>query len=137
MGSQKELTQPEGPAQYWFRDNFVLTTDKAHLDPRAINDVFASDLMWWNEPMDLCDMQRMLDNCMTFTVYAVPETEEQMKGKACRCSFSRPKRGVVVKRRRSRENEKKERARETPEMEKKQRKQKRESRTYSCKCIDF
>ncbi|KAI9151891.1 GNAT family N-acetyltransferase [Paramyrothecium foliicola] len=79
MGSQKESTQPEGSPQYWYRDNFVLTTDKAFLDPRVINEIFASDLMWWNEPMELCDMQRMLDNCMTFAVYSVPHTEEQMK----------------------------------------------------------
>jgi GNAT superfamily N-acetyltransferase len=78
MGSQKEpSTQAEGPPQYWCRDNFVLTTDKTFLEPREVNDVFASDLMWWNEPMEIADMQRMLDNCLTFAVYAVPEAEQE------------------------------------------------------------
>ena len=83
MGSQKETTQTEGPPQYWYRDNFVLTTDKSFLNPRIINDIFASDLMWWNEPMDLSDMQKMLDNCLTFAIYSVPETEEHMKCRLC------------------------------------------------------
>ena len=71
--------QPEGSPRYWYRDNFLLTTDKAYLDPKVINDVFDSDLMWWNDPLEPAQVRKMLANCLTFGIYAVPETEAQMK----------------------------------------------------------
>lgn len=79
MGSRDSLLQPEGKARYWYRDNFVLTTDKTFLEPGVINDAFASDLMWWNDPLDLPQMEKMLENCLTLGLYWVSETEEQMK----------------------------------------------------------
>ena len=75
--------QPEGIPRYWYRDNFLLTTDKAYLDPTVINDVFDSDLMWWNDPLEPAQVRMMLANCLTFGIYAVPETEAQMKSQ-CR-----------------------------------------------------
>ncbi|KOS23026.1 hypothetical protein ESCO_003750 [Escovopsis weberi] len=77
--SSKPQQQPEGEARFWYRDNFFLTTSKAWLDPRAINRVFASDLMWWNDPLEETQMSKMLTNCLTVSVYWVPETEAQMK----------------------------------------------------------
>ncbi|KAG5988139.1 hypothetical protein E4U43_004829 [Claviceps pusilla] len=79
MGSQGPSIQPEGEARSWCRDNFFLTTDKTFLDPRAVNDVFRSDLMWWNDPLELKQMRKMLDNCLTMALFYVPDTEEEMK----------------------------------------------------------
>ena len=78
MGSTKSKVQGEGKPRYWYRDGYLLTTDKSFLDPNAVNDVFRSDLMWWNDPLEPSMMRKMLDNCLTFVVYAVPDTEEQM-----------------------------------------------------------
>lgn len=71
--------QPEGQPRYWYRDNFFLTTDKSYLEPQAVNAVFKSDLMWWNDPLEVNQMRKMLNNCMTLSLFSVPETEEQMK----------------------------------------------------------
>jgi hypothetical protein len=71
--------QPEGKPLYWYRDNFFLTSDKSYLDPAAVNHVFGSDLMWWNDPMSPDMMNKMLQNCLTVAIYAVPETKEQMQ----------------------------------------------------------
>lgn len=79
MGLGKSKVQPEGKARSWHRDNFFLTTDKSYLDPDVVNEVFKSDLMWWNEPLEPPQMKKMLDNCMTLALYWVPETEEQMR----------------------------------------------------------
>lgn len=79
MGSQGAIIQPEGEARSWRRNNFFLTTDKTYLDPKAVNDVFRSDLMWWNEPLELKQMRKMLDNCLTLALFHVPDTEEEMK----------------------------------------------------------
>ncbi|KYK55106.1 GNAT family N-acetyltransferase [Drechmeria coniospora] len=83
MGSQhctvERKLQPHGEPRSWYRDGFFLTTDKAFLDPRAVNDVFDSELMWWNDPLEPKQMRKMLDNCMTLSMYAVPDTAEQMK----------------------------------------------------------
>lgn len=73
--------QPEGPARYWVRDGFFLTTDKSFVDPFKINEVFDSELMWWNDPLDIDQMRKMLANSMTFTIYSVPDTADEMKRK--------------------------------------------------------
>lgn len=79
MGS-RDMIQKEGSPRSWLRDGFFLTTDKQFLDPVAINKVFNSDLMWWNDPLELEQMRKMLDNCLTLSVFAVPDTEAEMKG---------------------------------------------------------
>ncbi|KAL7932665.1 hypothetical protein V8C35DRAFT_306380 [Trichoderma chlorosporum] len=85
MGSQSskgsKATNPEGKPRYWFRDNFFLTNDKVYLDPQAVNAVFESDLMWWNDPLPEQQMRKMLSNCMTMSIYHVPESEKQMQTK--------------------------------------------------------
>ncbi|KFG85759.1 putative GNAT family N-acetyltransferase [Metarhizium anisopliae] len=78
MGSRGTVAQPEGTRRSWCRDNFFLTTDKTFLDPKAVNEVFESDLMWWNDPLELSQMRKMLDNCLTLAVFYVPDTEEEM-----------------------------------------------------------
>lgn len=83
MGSQGINMQQEGEPRSWYRDHFFLTTDKTHLDPKAVNNVFKSDLMWWNDPLELSQMRKMLDNCLTMTVFHVPDSEEEMRSKSC------------------------------------------------------
>ncbi|KAF5134643.1 hypothetical protein E5D57_005279 [Metarhizium anisopliae] len=78
MGSRGTVAQPEGTPRSWCKDNFFLTTDKTFLDPKAVNEVFESDLMWWNDPLELSQMCKMLDNCLTLAVFYVPDTEEEM-----------------------------------------------------------
>ncbi|CAG9989708.1 hypothetical protein V2G26_011515 [Clonostachys chloroleuca] len=79
MGLRVSKPQPEGKPRSWYRDNFFLTTDKRYLEPHVVNDVFRSDLMWWNDPLEPGQMKKMLDNCLTLCLYWVPETEEQMR----------------------------------------------------------
>lgn len=73
--------QPEGKPRTWHRDNFFLTTDKTYLDVDVVNDIFRSDLMWWNDPLEPPQMRKMLDNCLTLGLYWVPETAEHMDSK--------------------------------------------------------
>ena len=81
MGSLASSIQPpaEGRPRSWFRDGFFLTTDKAHLDPDVVNEAFNSELMWWNDPLEPKQMQKMLNNCMTVSIFAVPDSEQDMK----------------------------------------------------------
>ncbi|KAL7913282.1 hypothetical protein GGI35DRAFT_285483 [Trichoderma velutinum] len=83
MGSKSsknsKATNPEGEPRYWFRDNFFLTNDKKFLEAQAVNAVFESDLMWWNDPLPEQQMRKMLSNCMTMSIYHVPESEKQMQ----------------------------------------------------------
>ncbi|KAL6852356.1 hypothetical protein ACO1O0_006899 [Amphichorda felina] len=78
MGLRASKLQPEGNPRFWYRDSFFLTTDKTYLDHKLVNDHFDSDLMWWNGAIGHTQMKKMLDNCLTFAVYWVPETEEHM-----------------------------------------------------------
>jgi hypothetical protein len=82
MGLWTSKIQPEGKPRFWYRDNFFITTDKSYLDAKLIDDVFKSDLMWWNSPLGTPQMKKMLDNCLTVAMYWVPETEEQMRSQS-------------------------------------------------------
>ncbi|KAJ4158616.1 uncharacterized protein LMH87_009134 [Akanthomyces muscarius] len=77
--SKSAPLQQEGPARYWARDGFFLSTDKTFLDPFAVNEIFDTDLMWWNDPLDIDQMRKMLSNCMTLAIYSVPDTAAEMK----------------------------------------------------------
>lgn len=79
--SKSAPLQQEGPARYWARDGFFLTTDKTFLDPFVVNEIFDTDLMWWNDPLDIDQMRKMLSNCMTLAIYSVPDTAAEMKSK--------------------------------------------------------
>ncbi|PHH67864.1 hypothetical protein CDD80_453 [Ophiocordyceps camponoti-rufipedis] len=35
--------------------------------------------MWWNDPLEPRQMRKMLDNCLVLSIYAVPDTEAEMK----------------------------------------------------------
>ncbi|KAH7312244.1 hypothetical protein B0I35DRAFT_480717 [Stachybotrys elegans] len=72
-------SQLEGEPRYWYRDHFFLTTDKSFLEADALNQVFDSDLMWWNDPLHPDIMQKMIENCLTVAIFSVPETEAHMK----------------------------------------------------------
>ncbi|KZZ96718.1 Acyl-CoA N-acyltransferase [Moelleriella libera RCEF 2490] len=93
MGSQGINMQQEGEPRSWYRNHFFLTTDKTNLDPKAVNNVFKSDLMWWNDPLELSQMRKMLDNCLTMTVFHVPDSEEEMRNN---CGFPRTLMGPHV-----------------------------------------
>lgn len=81
--SKSTPIQNEGPARYWARDGFFLTTDKTFLDPFVVNEIFDTDLMWWNDPLDIDQMRKMLSNCMTLAIYSVPDTAAEMKSASC------------------------------------------------------
>lgn len=85
MGIRWSKTQPEGKVRSWHRDNFFLTTDKTYLDVHVVNEIFKSDLMWWNDPLEPPQMRKMLDNCLTMGLYWVPETKDQMDRKSTLC----------------------------------------------------
>ncbi|PHH76390.1 hypothetical protein CDD82_4024 [Ophiocordyceps australis] len=76
----------------WFRDGYFLSTDKAYLDPALVNSVFDSKLMWWNDPLEPYQMRRMLDNCLTLGIFAVPDSAEEMRrnGGLPRCTRPGP-----------------------------------------------
>merc|ERR1712000_740201 len=71
--------QPEGAPRFWYRDNFFVTTDKSYLRADDVNKVFASDLMWWNEALEPAQMDKMLKNCLTLSIWWVPESAEDMQ----------------------------------------------------------
>ncbi|KAF4595892.1 Acyl-CoA N-acyltransferase [Ophiocordyceps camponoti-floridani] len=53
--------------------------DRAFLDAGVVNEAFGSDLMWWNDALEPRQMRKMLDNCLVLSIYAVPDSEAEMK----------------------------------------------------------
>ncbi|KAK7426051.1 hypothetical protein QQZ08_007499 [Neonectria magnoliae] len=87
MGSRDIVMQSEGEPRFWYRDNFFLTNDKSYLDPQVFNKYL--DGMWWSSALEETQLHKLLNNCLTMAVYAIPQTAEDMKTNG----ISRPKDG--------------------------------------------
>ena len=64
----------------WYKDNFVISTNKSLLQPEAINAALDSDLLWWAKALPENQLQTMLDNTLCFGLYALPNSTVDIAG---------------------------------------------------------
>jgi hypothetical protein len=67
-------------SQNWYKDNFIVSTDKSLLQPAAINAAFDSDLLWWAKPLPDEQLKKMIDNTLCFGLYVVPVSSTELAG---------------------------------------------------------
>ena len=65
----------------WYRDNFVVSTNKSLLQPQAINAALGSDLLWWAKALPEDQLQTMLDNTFCFGLYVLPNSTADIAGR--------------------------------------------------------
>ncbi|KAF6825255.1 putative GNAT family N-acetyltransferase [Colletotrichum plurivorum] len=72
---------PDQISKQWYKDDYLISTDRSLLQLDAINDAFDSDLLWWakREPEDV--LKRMLDNSLCLGVYKLPESTAEIAGR--------------------------------------------------------
>ncbi|KAF6804374.1 putative GNAT family N-acetyltransferase [Colletotrichum sojae] len=69
---------PDQISKQWYKDDYLISTDRSLLQLDAINDALDSDLLWWakREPEDV--LKRMLDNSLCLGVYKLPESTAEI-----------------------------------------------------------
>ena len=68
------------PKTEWYRDNFLISTQQALIQPTAINKAFESDSMYWAKPMEETLLMKMLDKSICFGLYVLPTSASDIAG---------------------------------------------------------
>jgi hypothetical protein len=66
----------------WYKDQFLISTSQALLQPEVINKAFDSDYMFWVKRLSDEGMRRMLSHSLCLGVYALPESSSQIAGES-------------------------------------------------------
>lgn len=64
------MSLPTDP-QYWFRDSFLISTDKTLLSIPSINYAFGQDFMYWVSPVPDHILKSIVDSSFCFGLYKV------------------------------------------------------------------
>ncbi|KAI0391740.1 hypothetical protein F5Y17DRAFT_393976 [Xylariaceae sp. FL0594] len=73
MGLQTE-------AKNWYRDRFLVSTEKSLIQVDAINEAMGSELMPWAQNMPREALQKALDNSLCLGLYELPRSTAEIAG---------------------------------------------------------
>ncbi|RDW58967.1 uncharacterized protein DSM5745_11173 [Aspergillus mulundensis] len=74
------MSLPQTPKQWTKQSNnqsFLISTDKTLLSLPAINTAFASDAIYWANPLPDESLQAMIDNSFCFGLYKTPASDNE------------------------------------------------------------
>ncbi|KAF9870911.1 putative GNAT family N-acetyltransferase [Colletotrichum karsti] len=69
------------PTKQWYKDDYLISTDRSLLQLNAINDAFDTELLWWAKRVPDDVLRRMIDNSLCFGVYKLPKSTAEIAGK--------------------------------------------------------
>lgn len=59
----------------WRQGEFLVSTDKALFQLSAINAAYATEYIYWANPVEESQLQKMLDNSLAFGLYQVAASD--------------------------------------------------------------
>ncbi|OLN96317.1 hypothetical protein CCHL11_04395 [Colletotrichum chlorophyti] len=71
---------PDQISKQWYRDDYLISTDRSLLDLSAINDAFGSELLWWTKRVPDDVLRRMVDHSLCLGVYKLPGSTAEIAG---------------------------------------------------------
>ncbi|KAK2041736.1 acetyltransferase [Colletotrichum somersetense] len=72
---------PNQISKQWYRDDYLISTDRSLLDLDAINDAFGSEMLWWTTRVPEAALRRLVDNSLCLGVYKLPAATADIAGK--------------------------------------------------------
>ncbi|KAL3421985.1 putative GNAT family N-acetyltransferase [Phlyctema vagabunda] len=66
----------------WYKDNFLISTAPALLQPDAINEAFDSDFIYWAKKTPVDQLKKLLANSLCFGLYELPTSSADIAGRA-------------------------------------------------------
>ncbi|KAK5625996.1 hypothetical protein RRF57_001712 [Xylaria bambusicola] len=64
----------------WYRDEFLLSTERSLLQVDAIHEAMGSEVMWWAQAIPKDALLEALRNSLSFGLYELPESTSQIAG---------------------------------------------------------
>lgn len=71
---------PNQISKQWYKDDYLISTDRSLLDLRAINDAFDSELLWWTKRVSEDALRRIVDNSLCLGIYKLPGSTADIAG---------------------------------------------------------
>ncbi|WQF84071.1 Putative GNAT domain, acyl-CoA N-acyltransferase [Colletotrichum destructivum] len=72
---------PNQISKQWYKDDYLISTDRSLLDLGAINDAFDSELLWWTKRVSEDGLRRIVDNSLCLGIYKLPGSTADIAGK--------------------------------------------------------
>jgi hypothetical protein len=64
----------------WYRDGFLVSTEKSLIQVDAINEAMGSEIMWWAQKLPKEALQKALDNSLCLGLYELPQSTSEIAG---------------------------------------------------------
>ncbi|KAI3333790.1 hypothetical protein F4824DRAFT_502777 [Ustulina deusta] len=64
----------------WYRDEFLVSTERHLLQVEAINEAMGSKVMWWTKTLPKETLLEALQNSLCFGLYELPQSTSQIAG---------------------------------------------------------
>ncbi|KAH9907160.1 hypothetical protein F4778DRAFT_525507 [Xylariomycetidae sp. FL2044] len=58
----------------WYRDEYLVSTERNLIQVDAVNDALQSDMMWWAQGLPRDVMQKALRNSLCLGLYVLPDS---------------------------------------------------------------
>ncbi|KAM0331378.1 hypothetical protein ACHAQA_003051 [Verticillium albo-atrum] len=81
MGSNK-ATMPDEVARSWYRDGYMVSTNRGLIQLDALNATFDSDVMWWAKAFPDDVLRRMVNHSLCIGLYKLPDSTSTIAGKS-------------------------------------------------------
>ncbi|KAK1633259.1 acetyltransferase [Colletotrichum phormii] len=72
---------PNQISKQWYKDEYLISTDRSLVDLNAVNDAFDSELLWWTKRVPEVALKRLIDNSLCLGVYKLPQSTADIAGK--------------------------------------------------------
>lgn len=71
---------PNQISKQWYKDEYLISTDRSLVDLNAVNDAFDSELLWWTKRVPEVALKRLIDNSLCLGVYKLPQSTSDIAG---------------------------------------------------------
>ncbi|KAI0129748.1 hypothetical protein BJ170DRAFT_286241 [Xylariales sp. AK1849] len=70
----------ENEVKSWYRENYLVSTERSLLQPDEVNAALDSDLMWWGQSLPRDQMKKVLQNSLCLGLYVLPQSSSEIAG---------------------------------------------------------
>jgi len=65
----------------WYRDGFLVSTEKGLIQVDAVNEAMGSEVMWWAQKLPREALQKALNNSLCLGLYGLPQSTSEIAGR--------------------------------------------------------
>ncbi|EEY21759.1 conserved hypothetical protein [Verticillium alfalfae VaMs.102] len=80
--SADKTVMPDEVARSWYRDGYMVSTNRSLVQLDALNAALDSDVLWWSQALPEEALRKMVNHSLCIAVYALPDSTSAIAGKS-------------------------------------------------------